>query len=96
MGKKSKIGQNKRFRHVMIGKAALYLVESALLAHVKLFPKGKECYVLKLYIVVKLYILTCSKGLFSVRGCSVTVSFFLGKLPQFYSRSSLVNLLDLL
>lgn len=73
----------------MIGKAALYLVESALLAHVKLFPKGKECYVLKLYIV-KLYILTCSKGLFS------NGFFFLGKLPQFYSRSSLVNLLDLL
>lgn len=75
---------------MMIGKAALYLVESALLAHVKLFPKGKECYVLKLYIVVKLYILTCSKGLFS------NGFFFLGKLPQFYSRSSLVNLLDLL
>lgn len=72
-----------------IGKAALSLVESALLAHVKLFLKGKECYFLKLYIVVKLYIPTCSMGLFS-KGF-----FFLGKLPQFYSRSSLVNLLDL-
>lgn len=36
-GKKSGIGQNMRFRHTTIGKAALSLVESALLAHKSCF-----------------------------------------------------------
>lgn len=36
-GKKSEIGQNKRFRHTTIGKAALSLVESALWAQESCF-----------------------------------------------------------
>lgn len=36
-GKKSGIGRNRRFRHTTIGKAALSLVESALLAHESCF-----------------------------------------------------------